>query len=60
MTKSETRLIAAALRWWRGHKPIHWTAEEHMQTPVVNAGYTTHSRALALAAAAVAKDRARK
>lgn len=29
-------LVAAAISWWRGHRPIEWTEVEHRGNPTVN------------------------
>jgi hypothetical protein len=45
-------LEAAALAWWRGHRPSDWTEAQHLANPTVNAGRTDSDYQLALAVAA--------
>lgn len=36
MKKHEEKLIKAALRWWKAHRPSDWDEKEHLLTPGVN------------------------
>lgn len=39
----------AALAWWRSHRPVGWTLQEHLEHPKINAGYRDANEALVLA-----------
>lgn len=37
MLKAEyDRLKSAALHWWRGHRPLNYSAADHIRTPTIN------------------------
>lgn len=53
-------VVRAALRWWRGGKPIAWSYTKHLYNPTVNATMTSESEQLARACARLAASRKRK
>lgn len=34
--KQETKIITAAIRWWRGNRPKSWSERLHIGEPEVN------------------------
>ena len=48
------RVQSAALAWWRAHRPVGWTREEHLREPTVNT-LTDREKRLARTVAALAK-----
>lgn len=36
MTPSEQRVVRAAIRWWRNHRPMSYDQAEHLRSPAVN------------------------
>lgn len=50
MAKKLSAVEAAALAWWRTHKPCSWSAAEHKANPTINT-VTSVDAALASAVA---------
>jgi hypothetical protein len=47
----KTEVVAAAIKWWKSHRPVGWTENQHLENPTVNAGYRDSAGDLAEAVA---------
>lgn len=60
MNYTDDQLEKAAINWWKGCRPVSWKEAEHLQNPLVNAGYSTRSKNLAAAVAKFLLQRKKK
>ena len=54
-SKAEMRVLAMAVKWWRGLRPARWDSKQHHQTPSVNTATETEKE-LAEAVVAMIED----
>ena len=49
-------VLAAAVGWWKAHRPIGWTNADHLNNPTINAHATDNDKLLAMAVGRWATD----
>ena len=57
MTRHEAAVLSAALLWWKGHRPLGWSPEQHLKEPAVNVATAGAERLAEAVARYVAADK---
>lgn len=55
VAKVRLRVLRAAVEWWKQHKPLTFSLEEHLRNPTINIPGYHHDATLARAVAALVK-----
>lgn len=56
MTIRETRVMQAAIKWWKGMRPCSFSEKKHLENPTINTTKKTE-KMLALAVADYLKNK---